>query len=202
MLRSHINDTPLKYYSFSTDVKLHVYLQVQNDRYNGSTKNISLEINTVSGDLNKTSSRHSIDMGDAHLTLRCILWLNCDERVVIDTHTTMHDLKTWLQGDIDINTFTLTRLDALHPWMIKLCVADISAVLEPSTTASATAEFTSLISGTLGTHIDVGRGGAHHCCVCGECMWWCQEKALTLILKQGLITRIYICSAIQVGYNM
>ena len=42
---------------------------------------------------------------------------------------------------------TCTSLDALGPCVIKLCVADISAFLEPSTAGSATAEFARFLGG-------------------------------------------------------
>ena len=34
---------------------------------------------------------------------------------------------------------TFASLDTLHPCMIKLCIAGISTIIEPSTTADATA---------------------------------------------------------------
>ena len=43
---------------------------------------------------------------------------------------------------------TFARLDAFRPCVIKLVVADISAVLEPSTTASATAKFAGFLCST------------------------------------------------------
>ena len=47
---------------------------------------------------------------------------------------------------------TFACLDALVPRVIKLCVAGISTVLEPSTIASATTEFAGFLGSTaLGT---------------------------------------------------
>ena len=43
---------------------------------------------------------------------------------------------------------TLTSLDALSPCVIKLCVADISTVLEPSSTTSTTARYAGLLDHT------------------------------------------------------
>ena len=40
---------------------------------------------------------------------------------------------------------TLAGLDALDPCVIKLCLADISTVLEPSTAVSATAAFAGIL---------------------------------------------------------
>ena len=44
-------------------------------------------------------------------------------------------------------TPTFASLDALSPGMIERCVAAISAILEPSTAASATAEFAGFLVG-------------------------------------------------------
>ena len=52
-----------------------------------------------------------------------------------------------------LNQLTFAGLNALEPRVIKLRVAGISAVLEPSTAASATTEFAEFfIVAALGTH--------------------------------------------------
>ena len=43
--------------------------------------------------------------------------------------------------------------------MIQLCVAGISALLEPSTAASATAAFAGLVGGALGTTVAAANRG-------------------------------------------
>ena len=52
---------------------------------------------------------------------------------------------------------TCASLDALRPCMLVLCVADISAVLEPSTATSATAEFAGFLGSTT-----FGAGNFNH----------------------------------------
>ena len=51
---------------------------------------------------------------------------------------------------------TFTRLDALAPRVIKFCVAEISAVLEPITTGSTTTRIAVFIGAALQTYHDVG----------------------------------------------
>ena len=65
---------------------------------------------------------------------------------------------------------TFTSLDALGPSMIKLSVDCISTVLEPSTAASATAAFASLVAGALGTHVTAAYCCSTHPrrCFCGD----------------------------------
>ena len=46
-----------------------------------------------------------------------------------------------MSQDSDSKKLTFAGLNALDPCMIKVCVTGISAVLEPSTAASATTEF-------------------------------------------------------------
>ena len=51
--------------------------------------------------------------------------------------------------------------------MIKVCVADISALVEPSTTASATTEFAGFLdSAALGAAL-----GAYRGCTCHDCFF-------------------------------
>ena len=73
-------------------------------------------------------------------------------------------------------TPTLTSLDALSPCMIKLCVADISTVLEPTTAASATATFTGFLdNATLATAVF----GANTPC----CGYFCDDKVVRITRK-------------------
>ena len=87
---------------------------------------------------------HGISTGKACL-LRRISWLhdvswNGDGFLAI---------KLGLKGCVEWNWTrkAFASLDALGPCMIKLCVADISTVLEPSTTTSTTAAFPGFLSG-------------------------------------------------------
>ena len=54
--------------------------------------------------------------------------------------------------------------------MIQLCVAGISALLEPSTAASATAAFAGLVGGALDTPTATAHRGQtrHRGCFCGQ----------------------------------
>ena len=55
---------------------------------------------------------------------------------------------------------TSARLDALGPCVIKLCVAEVSAFLEPRTAGSTTAEFAGFIgTATLATPFVADYGG-------------------------------------------
>ena len=63
-----------------------------------------------------------------------------------------------LHNDIKcIPKLTFAGLDPIGPCVIELCVTDISAVLEPSTAVSATAEFAGLAGGALVTSSAVTR---------------------------------------------
>ena len=55
---------------------------------------------------------------------------------------------------------TFAGLDALEPCVIKLRVAGISTVLEPTAAASATRRFTGFFGGALGTQ---DRGSSSNC---------------------------------------
>ena len=55
---------------------------------------------------------------------------------------------------------TFASLDALRPCVLKLCVTTIATLLEPSTTASTTAEFTGFLGGAaLGTAAAAAQDG-------------------------------------------
>ena len=64
------------------------------------------------------------------------------------SYSTTHELTT--------HELTFAGLDALVPCVIKLRVAGISAVLEPTASATATRGFAGFVGGALGTR-DRGR---------------------------------------------
>ena len=65
---------------------------------------------------------------------------------------------------------TFASVNALVPCVIKLRIGDISALFEPSTTASTAAIFAGLVGSTLGTHATTVQPGysRRHGCFCGE----------------------------------
>ena len=64
------------------------------------------------------------------------------------SYSITHELTT---HELTIRELTFAGLDALEPCVIKLRVAGISTVLEPTASASATRGFAGFVGGTLGT---------------------------------------------------
>ena len=74
-----------------------------------------------------------------------------DDDIIHTLHSTCHKIRT--------HERTFAGLNALDPCMIEVCVAGISAVLEPSTAASATTAFAGFLdSAALGTPFGAGQG--------------------------------------------
>ena len=80
-----------------------------------------------------------------------------------------------MSQDSDSKKLTFAGLNALNPCVIEVCVAGISAVLEPSTAASATTEFAGFLdAAALGTRVAAylaayrGHAGRRRGCFCGH----------------------------------
>ena len=81
--------------------------------------------------------------------LIAILWSSSVVRIGIDSRMTQGDRKRCYSWNCIFKT--CASLDALMPCVVKLCVADISTMFEPSTTPSTTGAFAGLVDDTLET---------------------------------------------------
>ena len=90
-------------------------------------------------------------MKDIRLLFSNVPWLSSVLRVVNDSHVMKQDF--WRCSDRHSSSKTVTGLDSLAPCVIEMCVAGISAFLEPSTAPGATCAFSCLIYTTFGTLI-------------------------------------------------